>query len=124
MQIEMAIFTALPNDLSARSFPALRAPSRCTAGQFTDPAWYKRANDFLACYLSKSFPLFWIDRRLGGTVVKLKYGLLFMSVKLFPSPQQDSLAIRAERGGVSRKGLWVEWDDRGLEISSCIRASN
>ena len=44
MQIEMAIFTALPNDLSARSFPALRAPSRCTVGQFckfTDPAWHK-----------------------------------------------------------------------------------
>ena len=41
IQIEMAIFTALPNDLSARSFSALRAPSRCTAGQFckfTGPA--------------------------------------------------------------------------------------
>ena len=117
--------TALPNDLRARSFPALRAPSRCTAGQFckfTDPAWYKRANDLLVCYLSKSFPVLWIDRGLAGTVVKLKYSLLFMSVKPFSSPRQDSLAIRAERGGVPRKGLWVEWDDRGLEMASCILA--
>lgn len=48
MQIEMAIFTALPNDLSSRSFPALRAPSRCTAGQFckfTDPAWYNSTSE-------------------------------------------------------------------------------
>ena len=96
MQIEMAVFTALPNDLSARSFPALGAPSRCTAGQFckfTDPAWYKRANDLLACYLSKSSPLFWIDRGLAGTVVKLIYSLLFMSVKPFFSLRRDSIVI-------------------------------
>lgn len=90
MQIEMAIFTALQNDLSARSFPALRAPSRCTAGQFckfTDLAWYKRANDLLA------FPVFCSDRGLAGTVVKLKYSLLFMSVKPFSSPRRDSVVI-------------------------------